>query len=491
MSAAMDQALMAMSLEDVDEPFTLPDLPEYYASEKNVLSIIGRVLNPEKQSVSSVVLDMPRKWQKKGRVRGLALSRERFQFIFRSEHDLIEVLEKGLHTYNEWALVVDRWVEQPPSHFLQYVTLWVQIRNIPVNHYTAQSITALGELLGQVLEVVFDPDLPQNQDFVRVQIRFDVSRPLRKSKVINLPHGKTTIVYFFYERVQKRCYNCQRLTHEQDVCPILLLKHQEADLSRMMGVNPVKPKPELVLKDSDPLFGILAENQVGINPISGRPRIAPVVLEGLRQYLLVAEGEERKLREDKVRKSVGEAEKDLITKKIALQLEPVPVISHDLSKGKGLVFGYDTEGSSSNREIITPQGQKLKSVAIRAESYSAISRNMDKAPMLVDCESQPFYGSLNPFQIDSTVYRIGLSEAGPSGVFLTKSKPKPRRRTSKGNRKSKGKDKVNSPGDVFIKEGLLQGEMIKRKSESEMEGASKAARSKSPKMVPNEGLSPD
>lgn len=38
----------------------------------------------------------------------MALSKERFQFIFDHEHDLLDVLEKGVHTYNDWALAIDR-----------------------------------------------------------------------------------------------------------------------------------------------------------------------------------------------------------------------------------------------------------------------------------------------------------------------------------------------------------------------------------------------
>lgn len=82
MSAAMDKALMAMSLDEVDAPFEMPDLPQFSSCEKNVLSLIGRLLNPQSQSMSNLVYNMPRKWQKIGRVRGVALSLERFQFIF-------------------------------------------------------------------------------------------------------------------------------------------------------------------------------------------------------------------------------------------------------------------------------------------------------------------------------------------------------------------------------------------------------------------------
>lgn len=47
MSSEMDKALLALSLNDDDDsPYTLPDLPQYYASEKNAYSLIGRLLNP-------------------------------------------------------------------------------------------------------------------------------------------------------------------------------------------------------------------------------------------------------------------------------------------------------------------------------------------------------------------------------------------------------------------------------------------------------------
>lgn len=83
----------------------------------------------------------------------------------------MEVLEKGVHTYNEWALVTERWVESQPPDYLQYISVWVQIRNIPVNHRTAKAITALGELIGRIDEVVFDETKAQSRDFVRVRVR--------------------------------------------------------------------------------------------------------------------------------------------------------------------------------------------------------------------------------------------------------------------------------------------------------------------------------
>lgn len=110
MSSNIDKAMMVMHLEVEDEIYKLPDLPQYNSCEGNAMSLIGRILNPDCQNLSSLILDMPRKWQIYDRVRGVALSKERFQFIFQHEHDLEEILKKGVHTYNQWAIVMERWV---------------------------------------------------------------------------------------------------------------------------------------------------------------------------------------------------------------------------------------------------------------------------------------------------------------------------------------------------------------------------------------------
>ncbi|KAL0813984.1 hypothetical protein Bca101_070427 [Brassica carinata] len=186
---------MALSLEEEDEPFEMPDLPGFCSNEKNKLSLVGRILNPECQKMSTLIWRMPGKWQKEGRCRGVALSKERFQFFFDHEYDLLDVLAKGVHTFNEWALAIERWVEEPPDDYLQFILLWVRISNIPMNYYTKEAIMALGELLGEVKEFIFDPTKPQTQPYERVQVKFNVANPLKMSRVgISSITGKPKII---------------------------------------------------------------------------------------------------------------------------------------------------------------------------------------------------------------------------------------------------------------------------------------------------------
>lgn len=49
----------------------------------------------------------------------------------------------------------------------------------------------------------------KSQDFVRVTVKFDVSKPLRRSKSFNLPSGESTVVFYDYEKVQKDALNAK------------------------------------------------------------------------------------------------------------------------------------------------------------------------------------------------------------------------------------------------------------------------------------------
>lgn len=117
--------MLAMSLqeEEEDQPFDMPDLPEFSSCERNALSLVGRLLNPDCQEMKRLIRDMPRKWQKEGRVKGIALTREKFQFIFENAHDLKDVLGKGAQIFDEWSIAIDRWYENPPENYLQFIPI--------------------------------------------------------------------------------------------------------------------------------------------------------------------------------------------------------------------------------------------------------------------------------------------------------------------------------------------------------------------------------
>lgn len=76
-----------MSIED-DKPVKLKNLSKAGARERKECRIIGRLLDPDNQKMSSLIHDMPHLWSTYQRCRGYVLSNERFQFVFYSETEL-------------------------------------------------------------------------------------------------------------------------------------------------------------------------------------------------------------------------------------------------------------------------------------------------------------------------------------------------------------------------------------------------------------------
>ena len=483
MSAAMDRALMALSLEEEDKPFDMPDLPGFCSNEKNKLSLVGRMLNPECQKMSTLIWRMPRKWSKEGKCRGVALSQERFQFFFDHEHDLLDVLEKGVHTFNEWALAIERWVEEPPDDYLQFISLWVRISNIPINYYTKEAIMALGDLVGEVKEFIFDPTKPQTQPYQRVLVKFNVANSLKMSRVINIKGAKPVTIHYNYERIQKRCFTCFRLNHEQSRCPLVVKRRKDEAFARRQAISKELELKKVVLHEDDPLYGILTEDQVGTGAVTGKPKIVKEVLDEMRQYMMLATDEDRIVREERVRSSVTAVEQDPMLQRTVLRLEAPPVISQDFNKGKGVVYSYE--------ELQKPKEGRLQSEKLMASAIRVGSAGQWNAGNMARTLSDEVYVGYNFMATSegSMVFSTGFLE--PCASTGTKKKVYQRRRPPKSRRKPRPLLLADKTEGVMWDKSAYKSVVgsKKRKVQTEVGELLVSAKSKTPKVIPREGSS--
>lgn len=141
-----------------------------------------------------------------------------------------------------------------------------------------------------MIEVAFDLEKPQVKEYIRVYVKFDVSKPLRRGRKVMIPGGEEVNILYDYERIQKRCYTCQCLTHEQPQCPFFKKVHIVPEKLIVASTERIPPLRMKTMDESDPLFGVISEDQLGLDPLSGKPKIGKEVLEGMRMYLNVSAG---------------------------------------------------------------------------------------------------------------------------------------------------------------------------------------------------------
>ncbi|XP_023644257.1 uncharacterized protein LOC111832151 [Capsella rubella] len=244
-------------------------------------------------------------------------------------------------------MTLERWVEKPPEDYLKRLPIWICLRNIPVNHDTKDTIHEIAEHIETVTDVAFDPLKPQSKGYVRVRVLFDVSRPLKNSRLLQTSTGEMVTINIEYERIRRRCYQCQRLTHDKDHFPFNPLNRQEIATGgvKKAAMIPARLLPQI--SEDDPLFGVLTNEDVGIDFATGKPKIAKEVLDEMRQYLSVADPKLKKIHIARVRKSVWDLEGDhLQGQKSMLRLEAPAKFTTDVNKGKGLVFNFEGVGTS-------------------------------------------------------------------------------------------------------------------------------------------------
>ncbi|KAL0678255.1 hypothetical protein Bca4012_006236 [Brassica carinata] len=344
MDDLLQKAIQAMSLEE-EEPLTLPDSPRFRVFDENETSLLGRLLNPDCQSMARMIEYMPTAWRVYGRVRGIALSRDRFQFVFQREEDLVTVLNDRPWSYNHWTMVQERWTANPPEDFLQSMFVWIRIRHIPVNFFTIETMYKLASEVGKVEEVAYDPKVSHTKDYIRALVLFDTNNPAKAARRLTVKGGTVTIE-FEYEKIHKRCFHCLRLTHEKIKCPFV--KKGAGRVQRVVEA------PRAERNDQTP--------SVLLSGPPGFPVMFPELSDEDRKmamlYISHADPTERLARIERVKQGIAG---NLVASSVHLTR-----ITKELDKGKGHVFSYtdlllSQQGGTSLPLVVAPQygGDKI------------------------------------------------------------------------------------------------------------------------------------
>ncbi|XP_056843353.1 uncharacterized protein LOC130495835 [Raphanus sativus] len=309
---------------------------------------------------------MPKVWKVYERARGIALTRERFQFIFDLETDIQTVLRQGFWTFDDWGMAIERWVEHPPVNYLQTAAIWVRFKNLPANYLTTKTMDIVADGIGHVEVIEFDPGKPLLNDNVCVQVRLDLNLPLRDKKSVTLPGGRIEYVDVEYERVRKKCFHCFRLSLEKQKCPLFqgCRNRGKGIVNRQIVTEGQSSSHRQHHNDlAEKLMPLLAPT---IPPGFENPStmVAPEVFEQMQIYMSVSDPEERRLREAKMRKTLNELSNDPVAQRSCLRLEMAPKVTAAVSKDRGKVFDYSRVQETHLTDISVVSAKKNDNVLL-------------------------------------------------------------------------------------------------------------------------------
>ncbi|KAL2935539.1 hypothetical protein RDABS01_018657 [Bienertia sinuspersici] len=169
--------------------------------EKTSLMLIGRLLSDRPVNVEAFKRTMNSVWALLRKVVIRAVAGDRFAFQFFHWKDKEKVMDGRPWCFDQKLLILEEVVgeEQPSEILLNSSPFWVRLYNLPFNYRTNETMRTIASNIGRVLEV--DDDELGMDNFQRVKIMIDVSKPLSKFQKIRTRSGHIVKVECKYERL--------------------------------------------------------------------------------------------------------------------------------------------------------------------------------------------------------------------------------------------------------------------------------------------------
>ncbi|XP_016743170.1 uncharacterized protein [Gossypium hirsutum] len=211
----MEKDLAALSLDDEEEEIihiqkeSNSDIVEEYFYLTGCFLTANIIYFPTMRS------KMANLWHP---IKGVQISNpEEKRFLLRFFHrtDLERVLKGSPWTFNNHLLILHQLMDRddPLKVPLIYANFWVQIHEVPLGFFSEALERQIGDFIGKFIEYNGSNLGKGVRHYLRIRVKLDVRKPLKRKKKILFSSGICSYVSFKYERLTLFCFFCGRLGH--------------------------------------------------------------------------------------------------------------------------------------------------------------------------------------------------------------------------------------------------------------------------------------
>ncbi|XP_074376703.1 uncharacterized protein LOC141718222 [Apium graveolens] len=152
-----------------------------------------------------------------------------FLFQFYHQEDLLWVFNGGPWSFDSAMLVLNKIPlgEEPLNVSLWFLEVWIQIHDLPKGFMAEVVGRQLGDFFGEFLQYDVKNNSSIWMEYMRIKIKLDVRKPLKRRKKIKRKNGTEFVVTCKYERLGDFCFICGLVSHTERFCRRNLDKRSE------------------------------------------------------------------------------------------------------------------------------------------------------------------------------------------------------------------------------------------------------------------------
>ncbi|KAH0853242.1 LOW QUALITY PROTEIN: hypothetical protein HID58_093365 [Brassica napus] len=180
--------------------------------EANRLTIIGRLTNPMIQKPRAVIDFMAQIWNLEGRIEGKLWDSTSFTSNLKQKLTSFRFLKRDpSYHYKRWMLLMQRWEPTVSEHFPSNISFNVRVHGIPLHYWSEGTVKTIDKELGNYVV--------KDAKEAKIWVEVNGLQPLIMKMEIELPTEDVTEVEFEYIKIEKYCFTCFSLFHEESDCP--------------------------------------------------------------------------------------------------------------------------------------------------------------------------------------------------------------------------------------------------------------------------------